>query len=177
MCALIHVATFLDGSYFVWRCILVKSTRLFLSRLNNVQGETIRSLFLSGYPVGCTYSDTLVKVFVWNMLIYLSFLHQFRLNLVKMIIGYLHIYGADEGEVKGHVGSKGQVEYGHVYHFGVKVCVNRANFFISASILFQLGTDDHWVLAYGAGYINAIPILTREKGKKDVRFIRWYAIS
>ena len=28
-------------------------------------------------------------------------------------------YGADEGEVKGHVGSKGQVEYGHVHHFWV----------------------------------------------------------
>ena len=49
-----------------------------------------------------------------------------------MILGYLHIYGAEEGEVKGHVGSKGQVEYGHVHHFWVKVCLKRANFFISA---------------------------------------------
>ena len=34
------------------------------------------------------------------------FLHQFCLNLVQMILGYLHIYGAEEGEVKGHVGVK-----------------------------------------------------------------------
>ena len=32
------------------------------------------------------------------------FLHHFCLNLVQMILGYLHIYGAEEGEVKGHVG-------------------------------------------------------------------------
>ena len=32
------------------------------------------------------------------------FLHQFCLNLVQMILGYLHIFGAEEGEVKGHVG-------------------------------------------------------------------------
>ena len=46
-----------------------------------------------------------VKVFVWNMLISL-FLHKLCLSLVQMILGYLHIYGAEEGEVKGHVGVK-----------------------------------------------------------------------
>ena len=41
-----------------------------------------------------------------------------------MILGYLHIYGAEEGEVKGHVGVKRSgVEYGHVHHFWVKVFV------------------------------------------------------
>ena len=51
------------------------------------------------------------------------FLHQVCVNLVRMILGYLHIYGADEGEVKGHVESKGQVEYGHVHHFWVNISV------------------------------------------------------
>ena len=102
-----------------------------------------------GCPVVRLYvCDTLVKDFVWNMLISL-FLHQFCFNLVQMILRYLHIYGADKGEVKGHVGAKGQVEYGHVHHFWVKVfCLKHANFFISASILFKLGTDNHWVLAH-----------------------------
>ena len=44
-------------------------------------------------------------------------------NLVQMILRYLHIYCANEGEVKGHVESKGQVEYGYVHHFGVKIFV------------------------------------------------------
>ena len=38
----------------------------------------------------------------------------FCLNLVQMILGYMHIYGAEEGEVKGHVGvnrSGGIVSY------------------------------------------------------------------
>ena len=76
--------------------------------------------------VGWLYvCDTLVKVFVWNMLISL-FLHQFCLNLVQMILGYLHIYGAKEGEVKGHVGVNmvWLSEYvRHVHHFWVKVFV------------------------------------------------------
>ena len=76
-----------------------------------------------GCPVVRLYvCDTLVKDFVWNMLFSL-FLHQFCLNLVEIILGYLHIYGADKGEVKGHVGAKGQVEYGHMHHFWVKVFV------------------------------------------------------
>ena len=43
------------------------------------------SVCLSGWLYVC---DTLVKVFVWNILISL-FLHQFCLNLVQMILGYL----------------------------------------------------------------------------------------
>ena len=54
------------------------------------------------------------------------FLHKFCLNWVQMILGYLHIYGAEEGEVKGHVGSKGQVEYGHVHHFNFLKLVNNS---------------------------------------------------
>ena len=85
--------------------VALKKWCSFLSRLNNVLGEAMRSRFsvwLSGWLYVC---DTLVKVFVWNVLITL-FLHQFCLNLVQMILGYLHIYGAEEGEVKGHVGVK-----------------------------------------------------------------------
>ena len=34
-----------------------------------------------------------------------------------MILGYLHIYGAEEGEVKGHIGVK---KSGGIYHFWLK---------------------------------------------------------
>ena len=57
----------------------------------------------------------------------------------------MHIHGADEGEVKGHVEVK---RSGGIWScaplLGSSLCLKGANFFISSSILFKLGTDDPW---------------------------------
>ena len=82
-------------------------------------------------PYLCSVCDHFVKMFAY--LVFISgFQQQFCSHLIQMILGYCHMYRAQEGEVKGHLGSKGHAIVCHVHLIIVKVvlCVLFSKLFL-----------------------------------------------
>ena len=99
------------------------------------------------------------------------FQYQFCLHLVQMILGYCHMFGAQEGEVKCHLGVK---RSGGIWscapHFGYSFCLTCAHFCISVSILFALGTNDPWVLPH-----VWCPVGRGQRSSRGQK-VRWYLV-